>query len=176
MPPTRRSRVSLEAACATIDATCICTRVRQVSRVVTRFFDSSLAASGLRVTQFTVLVAICRSRGATFSGLANAIGMDRSTLPRNVQPLVRRGWITVQPAPDRRRRTLQLTKAGEKQLARTIPHWDRAQRRILRVVGRTKWDSLSADLLGLAESARTPSNGARSGHPGRIVRVRADRR
>ncbi len=154
---------SLEAACATIVTTCVSATVRRASRALTRFYDSVLAPSGLRSTQFIVLVAIYRGAGVTLNGLATAIGMDRSTLPRNLRPLVRRGWVKVTPAPDRRRRTLLLTKAGERQLARTIPHWKQAQQRILKLVGGTKWDALGGDLLSLAQSVRTTDKRSRLG-------------
>jgi DNA-binding MarR family transcriptional regulator len=168
--PTGRSRASLETACAAVDATCVCTTVRRASRAITRFYDSVVAPSGLRVTQFIVLVAIFRGEGATLGGLANAIGMDRSTLPRNLRPLVGRGWVKMLSAADRRRRTLELTKTGERQLARTIPHWTRAQQRILKFVGGAKWDSLGIDLLALAQSVRSTDTESRIAASKRVRR------
>ncbi len=84
-------------------------------------------------------------------------------------PFVRVGGVKVTSAPDRRRRTLQLTKAGERQVARTIPHWKQAQQRILKLVGAAKWDALGGDLLSLAQSVRTTDDRSRLGvlRPGR---------
>ncbi len=155
-------------ACSTIAATCVGTSVRRASRALTRFYDSELAPSGLRSTQFAVLVAVFRGAGAPLNSVANAIGMDRSTLPRNLRPLVRRGWVMLLPATDRRRRTLKITKAGERQLVRTIPYWRQAQQRILKALGRGKWESLAEDLARLITSVRTTE----AGKTGVAVRLR----
>jgi DNA-binding MarR family transcriptional regulator len=146
------SRASLEAACGTIAATCACTTVRVASRAITRLYDITMAPSGLRVTQFVVLIAAFRGSGMTLTRLAEALGMDRSTLPRNLRPLVRRRLVEVGPGPDRRERTIRVTKAGKRQLARTIPYWKQAQRWVLNAVGQEKWGSLGDDLLDLARS------------------------
>lgn len=168
MTAAKRPEPSIDTACAMVAATCVGTSVRRASRALTRFYDSALAPSGLRSTQFAVLVAVFRGTGATLTSVANAIGMDRSTLPRNLRPLVRRGWVTLLPAPDRRRRILTITKAGERQLVKTIPYWRQAQQRILKAIGRAKWESLTEDLVRLSTSVRTTE----AGKTGAAVKLR----
>ena len=169
MPGRGGGRASLEAACAAIAATCACTTVRLASRAITQLYDSALAPSGLRVTQFVVLVGVLRGAGMTLNRLAKTLGMERSTLPRNLRPLIRRRLVEVMSGPDKRAKVIRLTKAGERQVARMIPHWERAQARVLRDIGIRKWRSLGADLRLLAKSvgpAPTRKARERPPHPG----------
>jgi DNA-binding MarR family transcriptional regulator len=88
----------------------------------------------------------------TLNQLAKTLGMERSTLPRNLRPLIRRHLVEVMRGPDKRAKVIRLTKAGEKQVARMIPHWERAQARVLKELGIGKWRSLGADLRLLARN------------------------
>jgi len=65
------------------------------SRVVTRFYDEILRSVGLRATQLAVLVAVGNEDVMSITALAKFMGMDRSTLTRNLAPLEREGLIRV---------------------------------------------------------------------------------
>src|SRR5262249_8718178 len=69
--------------CAEISELCTVSNLRRASRVMTRMYDQDIAPSGLRATQFTMLVAVCLASPARISRLAEVLGMDRSTLSRN---------------------------------------------------------------------------------------------
>jgi DNA-binding MarR family transcriptional regulator len=58
--------------------------------------------------------------------------MDRTTLLRNVRPLVRRRLVEVQPAADSRRTEFRATAAGRALVARAYPEWKRVQARALK--------------------------------------------
>src|SRR5262249_32025492 len=90
--------------------------------------------------------------GTTLTALARVLGMDRTSLSRNLRPLLRRGFVTTVPATDQRRRTLQTTKRGERLLARTIPSWRRAQQHVVTTVGSDRWATLAGELRGLAKA------------------------
>src|SRR3954465_6805812 len=109
---------------------CNCFAVRSAARYVTQFYDQVLAPTGLRTTQFSVLVRLKRKGPLTINKLADEIVMDRTTLGRNILPLERDGLIKVEPAAsDRRAKELSLTKAGEKRLQAAMKQWSRAQAR-----------------------------------------------
>lgn len=150
-----RTRAELEQACSTIAATCACFTVRLASRAITSFYDAVLSPSGLRATQFVVLVGVFRGFGTTVTALGRALGMDRTSLSRNLRPLVRRGFVRTVQATDRRRRTVRTTKRGERLVARTIPYWQKAQHHVVATVGSDKWATLSGELRGLAKAIRT---------------------
>src|SRR6185369_13993616 len=91
---------------------CNCFAVRSAARHVTQFYDQFLAPTGLRTTQFSVLVRLKRKGPLTINKLAEDMVMDRTTLGRNILPLERDGLIAIEPtASDRRAKELRLTKA-----------------------------------------------------------------
>ncbi len=107
---------------------CNCFAVRSAARHVTQFYDQFLAPTGLRTTQFSVLVRLKRKGPLTINKLAEDMVMDRTTLGRNILPLERDGLIAIEPnESDRRSKELHLTKAGEKRLQAGMKQWSRAQ-------------------------------------------------
>jgi DNA-binding MarR family transcriptional regulator len=114
-------------AALTPDA-CNCLAIRSAARHVSQFYDQHLALSGLRTTQFSILVKLKRLGPLTINRLAQNMAMDRTTLGRNILPLERDGLIGIKPSlQDRRAKELHLTKAGEKRLQAATPGWSAAQ-------------------------------------------------
>lgn len=109
------------------DTLCYCSSLRQASRYVTSFYDQMLSGSGLRVTQFAILARL-KPRAATVTALAQGMVMDRTTLARNLQPLVREELVRIRPSEqDRRERLIELTDAGRGKVEAILPAWRRAQ-------------------------------------------------
>jgi DNA-binding MarR family transcriptional regulator len=107
---------------------CNCLALRQASRHVTQFYDQSLASSGLRITQFSILIRLRLAGPMTINALAKALVMDRTTLGRNILPLEREGLIdVVSGRADRRSKILRLTKAGAARLRAARAGWTQAQ-------------------------------------------------
>src|SRR5918994_5013719 len=88
---------------------CACANLRKAARAVTQLFDAALAPSGLKSTQFTLLVTSRLSGEATINGLAERMAMDRTTLSRNLKPLVRDGLLEVSPGGDGRTRLVRIS-------------------------------------------------------------------
>jgi DNA-binding MarR family transcriptional regulator len=109
-------------------AGCVCSAVRRAARAITQHYDRALRPSGLRVTQFTLLVILALAGPLPMSRVADRLGMERTTLTRNLQPLLRQGLVTVGDGADRRVRTLTLTARGRRAAAAALPHWRQAQR------------------------------------------------
>ena len=80
-----------EAQLAEIEETCACLNVRKAARAVTQLYDEVLQPTGLRSTQFNLLVAVALAGEAPVTRLAEALVMDRTTLARNLKPCVRQG-------------------------------------------------------------------------------------
>jgi DNA-binding MarR family transcriptional regulator len=148
---TRKRAELPDPRIAHVAETCTCSRLRMAARAVTQAFDAALAESGLKATQFTVLVAVGHRGPAPLSRLAEALVLDRTTLTRNLRPLERDGLIATAPGADRRRREIRLTAKGRKALDRALPLWEQAQDRMLAGLGRKRWQGL-IDGLGLAVS------------------------
>ena len=116
--------------------------LRQATRALTQRYDAALAAAGIRLTQFNLLVALAQAPSVPLSRLAKAMVMDRTTLTRNLAPLVRRRLVVESGAPDRRVRSYALTARGKQVLARALPGWKAAQAQILDVLAGSDADHL----------------------------------
>jgi DNA-binding MarR family transcriptional regulator len=118
---------------------CVGFALRKAARVVTQFYDRALRPHRLRITQLPILVAASQGRSMPLARLAHELGMDRTTLLRNVRPLVRRGLVEVSPAADSRRTEVRATARGRTLLARVYPDWKKAQERALRSLPGSAW-------------------------------------
>src|SRR6202163_4886915 len=111
-------------------AECSCLALRQAARHVTQFYDHCLAPTGLRTTQYSILVRLKLHGPLTINTLAADLVMDRTTLGRNILPLERDGLIAIiKGVSDRRQRALHLTDSGAARLRSATPCWTAAQAR-----------------------------------------------
>ena len=126
---------------------CACHKVRMAARAVTRAYDDALRPVRLRAGQLAVLVAINNNDGAiSIAALAKIIGMDRSTLTRNLRPLEKEALVTVGLEGWRRSRSLEITKKGQSRLREALPLWQRAQDSLRRKLGNRSWADVHASL------------------------------
>src|SRR5206468_12298267 len=106
---------------------CLCLRIQRASRTIGRRFDEALRPVGLNNWQFTLLVMLDRPSPLTVNGLAEELGMDRTTTTKNLKPLQRRGLLEIrQDEKDARVRRIVLTDAGGALLAKAFRHWQAA--------------------------------------------------
>ncbi len=140
--------------CREIAGTCLLFGVRKASRAVTRLYEAELAPAGLKATQLSVLVAAAARGGWTLSDLAAVLGLDRTTLTRNVQPLRRKKLLRIGAGRDPRARSVDLTAKGHEALGLVYPLWRRAQHRIVRRLGRARWRNFLKDLAVVTSIAR----------------------
>lgn len=131
---------------AEIEATCACSNVRKAARAVTQLFDELLQPTGLRSTQFTLLVAVARLRETPMTQLSRVLVMDRTTLARNLKPLESQGLLTVEAGIDRRRHVVRLTERGRQALTKALPYWEQAQHQVVTYLGQEQWHALQASL------------------------------
>ena len=124
----------LKGICGKVADSCMGTRVRKAARVVANHYDRHLKSAGLKGTQFTLLNTIFMNPAATIGQLADILGMDRTTLNRNLKPLEGKGLIRSGSGKDPRTRTLQLTKEGTKLLQSALPLWLDAQSGVMEVL------------------------------------------
>lgn len=126
---------------------CVCSQVRRAARLISQFYDERLLPAGISVTQYALLARIGRSDGLSRTVLAAQLGMERTTLTRNLAPLERAGLVSNKPGEDRREKHLYLTAAGQKVAATSKPYWQNAQERMLRHLGPERWRQLQEILL-----------------------------
>jgi len=122
--------------------------------MVTQLYDELLKPLDLYSTQFTLLVAISAAGSAPMTPIARELAMDRTTLARNLEPLVRQGFVEVSPGKDQRVRMVKLTEAGREKLAQAIPLWEAGQKIVIEHLGRERWTALMGDLAQLTKLAK----------------------
>lgn len=129
-------------------AACNCASLREAARHVSQLYDHHLAAAGLRNTQFTILAHLQSAGPLAVNALAQSLGVDRTTLARNLQPLLRRRLISAgRSATDARSKELQLTAAGLRRLEAGAAAWSGAQAQFEARLGAQKAGALR-ELLG----------------------------
>jgi DNA-binding MarR family transcriptional regulator len=140
-----------------IVANCACLKVRMAARAVTRAYDTALRSVGLRVTQFSILVAIAIDGAISIAALASFLGMDRTTLTRNLRPLEDERLVSVGPEGWRRSRTVEITKQGQWRLREALPLWERAQNAFRQKLGDQAWVGVHHSLDRLIRTAFSTS-------------------
>ena len=108
------------------DFGCTCARLRKLTRRLTRIYDANLSAQAIKVTQYSLLANAAQG-DRTLTEFAAELEMDRSTLSRNLAPLVAQGWGTVSVGDDPRSRSISVTAAGRRKLKAALPLWRKAQ-------------------------------------------------
>lgn len=132
-------------------ASCVCLGLNRAARATARRYDAALKPLGLTSGQFTLLSALMRERPAPIGALAEALGLDRTTLSRNLQPLQAAKLVEVKADPrDARVKGLAVTPKGREIFSAALPLWRRAQRDSNARIGRGRWRVLRPFLDSLA--------------------------
>ncbi len=135
---------------------CFVGAARKASRRLTQFYDDALAPCGLKSTQYSIFSELTRfASPPTLTELARALVSDRSAVGHNLRPLIRDGYLALEPgAEDRRERRIGLTPEGELKYREARALWQAAQDEFLAVYGKEHSESLRAALLDIAYDPR----------------------
>lgn len=142
---TAHAAAAAAAAAADADRPCTCFRLRRAARLLSRHYNRALAPAGLNVNQFSIL----RRAGEgpdPLGVLARKLGMDRTTLSRDLKPLVAAHRVELVAGDDPRQRCVRLTAGGRRALQRALPLWRAAQADIDAGIGIGAVDALHAGL------------------------------
>ncbi len=133
---------------------CICFNLRRVARIITQEYDAELRQRGIRSTQTPILQALCRREWWSMAELSEWLGMDRTTLVRNLRPLERDGLIESKGGGHGVPVEIFITAKGRKHVEEFTPAWRTAQARIIDTLGDEQWSSLLDQLEKAAERIR----------------------
>jgi DNA-binding MarR family transcriptional regulator len=107
---------------------CLCLASRRASRSITRGFDRLLRPHGIRATQFSILVTLMERGPTTIGDLADFLGIERTTLTRNLGVVEEAGWVKIAVGKaDARSREVTATAKGRTAVVTALPAWQRAQ-------------------------------------------------
>jgi len=118
-----------------MDSPCYCDLLRTAARKTTAIYDRHLAAVELTLAQYRLLKRINRTGKLSITELASLCDLDRSTVGRNVQVLVRHELVEETSCGDGRRSMLSLSETGRQRLAAAVPLWHAAQTEIEATLG-----------------------------------------
>jgi DNA-binding MarR family transcriptional regulator len=128
---------SIEKHAREVVATCLGYRTRKLARTVTRLYNDCLRPLGLNITEMNLMAAIAAQRSVQPAKLGRAMELEKSTLSRNSNRLVERGWVEIRDHPDGCGVLLALTARGNEMLLHALPAWKEAQERAQSLVAET---------------------------------------
>ena len=133
---------------------CACFNLRKAARAVTRFYEAVFQPLGIQATQFALLVVAHRMGELPITETADTLGMDRTTLTRNLKILEGRGFIAVGPGKDGRTKSVKLTGAGRDMLVKALPYWGQAQQKVVDGLGPSRFKALLKELAAIRALAK----------------------
>ena len=125
-------------------AECTCFRIRGAARRVTQIYSRHLAPTGLKISQFSLLGFVAAEGPISIGRLSDLLATDRTTLTRNLRPLLQGGLVERATSGDRRRHELLATPDGRALFKRALPLWGTAEQEVRAAMG----TRLTADLHG----------------------------
>ncbi len=139
--------VSEEEAPAVVDfgslPTLVGYRVRRAGSVLFQTFSEALREEQLAPGQYSVLLLIGLNPGLSQMRLAEATGIDRSTIVPIISRFVKMGWVRrVRRKEDRRVYSLRLTAAGEALIAACRPKVEEHERNFAGVLTKAEKKTL----------------------------------
>src|SRR6185295_10824080 len=129
---------------------CLSYNLRKASRVVSKLYAKEMRLAPLRGPQFSLMMAIARRDCPAISALAKEIGADRTTMTRNLSHLQKKRFIQVVQGKDLRTKAVQISPAGRTALGQSISHWQQAEARVLKALGKERRDRILDDLSVVA--------------------------
>lgn len=127
---------------------------------MSQLYDEILAPSGLRGTQYSVLANARRPRGGVPPGvseLAAAMHTDRTTLTRNLRPLIGAGLVALEGGANARSKAVVVTPAGEAAFRQARERWRVAQTRVREIAGVAEVERLEALIDGMLPLFKVPA-------------------
>jgi DNA-binding MarR family transcriptional regulator len=135
---------------------CYCLNARRAALALTARYDEALAPHGLKVTQYSLLCSVARHGTPNLTRLAEATGLDRSTLGRNLRGLEALGLVALSAGEDQRDRVVSVTAAGKARIRAAGPAWKAAQAEVEAALG-AEVERLTALLRQVTALAHPPA-------------------
>jgi DNA-binding MarR family transcriptional regulator len=109
--------------------------LRRLTRRVTSHYENHLRASGLKLSQYSLLAQLS-DVPQSLTALAKRMEIDRTTLTRSLQPLLDQGMVGESSGSDARQRLFVLSASGMRMRAAARKQWRQAQLALEEHLGR----------------------------------------
>lgn len=130
---------------------CTLNTTRRLTRAMSHLYDAALSSVELKSTQFSLLATLRYQGELPLSQLAKALLMERTTLTRNLKPLIARGLVESKTEQDKRIKIIALTQQGDALLSKAEPLWKTAQMSVVDRFGRDRWEKLVIEMAALSD-------------------------
>ena len=138
---------------------CLFLQIRKADRQLNQLYCKFLARNGMRITQYGLLRAIAGLEEPSITEIGRVLGIDQTTVTRNVEKLEKKGLVTsIQPPADSRKKIMQLTPLGADSLKEAHTHWEEAQQLMIEGLGDDDARELLRLLLKVSRIAEKESD------------------
>lgn len=131
--------------------TCYGHAARRTANLLTRHYNRHMNDVGLELTQAQLLAVIADGSAQSASEIARYLGIDRSTLARNLKPLESAGLISRQETSGRTVLPI-LTPSGQAKVVEIHVRWQQAQLEISELLGSEGADAVRAHMSALRKA------------------------
>jgi DNA-binding MarR family transcriptional regulator len=131
--------------------TCLGHAARRTANLLTRHYNRHMATLGLELTQAQLLAAIADGSASSAAEIARFLGIDRSTLARNLKPLETAGLIIRRQTGGRTVLPV-LTAKGEEKVVEIHTTWLKAQEEVSALLGPEGADAVRAHMSALRKA------------------------
>lgn len=136
------------AESAAYEACCVSFNLRKSSQVVSRIYAREMQDSPVRGPLFALMMIIRKRGPSSITDLAKEVGLDRTTLTRNLKPLEQRGLVHIEPV-SANRKEVSLLPEGEAALTEAVQCWRKAQAKVVDQLGEDRWTRMRSDLAAV---------------------------
>ncbi|SMQ86619.1 DNA-binding transcriptional regulator, MarR family [Bacillus sp. OV166] len=132
---------------------CASANLRKAARIVTQAYEKQMQPTGLKVTQYFMLVNIARHKEISISKLGEIMLLDQTTITRNINILKKSGYVNItKDKNDSRTKSISITDVGLVKLDEATPIWLQIQEKVENCMGKEKYNDLLKTLINLQES------------------------
>ena len=121
---------------APVSSACHCVKLRRTSNRLTEYYSRMLEPSGLTLPQFSLLKNINALGDCSTTQLSRKVGLEHSTLVRNLRLLVAQGLVVDMKKSGSKCNMWHITESGNCALAKGIPLWEQAQQVVEDALGK----------------------------------------
>lgn len=134
---------------------CMVNNLRRATRLLSQKMDNALSIVGIKSTQFSLLVTIRCTGPIPITKLAEALQMERTTLTRNLKPVMEKQWVKMEQAEDQRMKLINITEQGLKTLEKAEPIWRTQQLHLVELLDSGEWKNNYLAIEKMAKVSNT---------------------
>ncbi|WP_297966141.1 MarR family winged helix-turn-helix transcriptional regulator [uncultured Anaerovibrio sp.] len=128
------------------DIPCYYLKLRWAEMLSRKFYNKRMQDCGITGRQFTLLFIIKYNGGSSLSELGDMMNLDRSTINRSIQPLLKKGLLEDRKAEGQRNSSIWLTKRGEEVFNESSKSWNKAQEDFARLYTKEELEKFDSTL------------------------------